>query len=300
MRAKSTLAVVCVLMGTCAILPAAEAARSEGRQAQKPFRTAQATPQQVARPAEPAKPAQRAQHAAPVHAAQQAPRQPSAPRPQAAAPASPQPAAPAVRQAVIPPQQQAQAALATPAVARGFSAGGGTPILPVFVTSGVSCVPFARMATGMAISGDARLWWDNAAGTYARGQMPERGAVLAFPGSGNMSRGHVAVVSRVVNARTIHIDHANWGGPGIRRGTVMRGVVVVDVSDRNDWTAVRVQVGHDSGTFGRTYAAHGFIYNRPAGARIMTAGAGSLVEVAEASSPHAALHMRLAAETLGR
>lgn len=300
MRAKSTLAIVCVLIGTVAILPAAEAARSEGRQAQKPFRTSQATPQQAARPTEPAKPAQQqAQRTVPVQATQQAPRPVSVPQRQAVAMA-PQAAAPAIRQAVIPPQQQAQAALATPAVARGFAAGGGTPILPVSVSSGLSCVPFARMATGMAITGDARLWWHNAAGVYSRGQQPERGAVLALPGSGNMSRGHVAVVSRVVNARTIHIDHANWGGPGIRRGTVMRGVVVVDVSDRNDWTAVRVQVGHDSDTFGRTYAAHGFIYNRPDGARIMTAGAGGLVEVAEAASPHAALHMRLAAETLGR
>jgi hypothetical protein len=59
------------------------------------------------------------------------------------------------------------------------------------------------------------------------------------------------------------IDHANWGGPGIRRGSVMQNVSVVDVSDRNDWTAVRVQVGHDASSFGRTYATYGFIYNRP-------------------------------------
>lgn len=179
-------------------------------------------------------------------------------------------------------------------------AGGGTPILPVSVTSGISCVPYARMATGMAISGDARLWWYNAAGTYARGQRPERGSVLAFMSSGGMSHGHVAVVSRVVNARTILIDHANWGGPGIRRGTVMRGVTVVDVSDRNDWTAVRVQVGHSAEAFGRTYATHGFIYNRPVGTRILTAEAEGALEVAEAPSPHAALHARLAAEGLAR
>ncbi|WP_270937790.1 CHAP domain-containing protein, partial [Falsiroseomonas oryzae] len=225
------------------------------------------------------------------------------PRQASAAPA--RRAAPQQRQAqarrVIPPQEQAQAALLTPAVARGLSAGYGTPILPVSLSSGLSCVPFARMATGMNISGDARMWWYNAAGTYARGQQPERGAVLAFMPSGGMSRGHVAVVSRVVNARTIHIDHANWAGPGIRRGTVMRGVTVVDVSDRNDWTAVRVQVGHDNDTFGRTYATHGFIYNRAApGGRILTASAGGMMEVAEAPSPHVALHMQLASEAWTR
>jgi hypothetical protein len=154
------------------------------------------------------------------------------------------------------------------------------------------------MATGIAVSGDARLWWHNAAGSYARGQAPERGSILAFAASGGMSRGHVAVVSRVVNARTIQIDHANWAGPGIRRGTVMRGVTVVDVSDRNDWTAVRVQVGHTSEAFGRTYATHGFIYNRPAGTRILRAAADGALEIAEAPSPHAALHARLAAEAL--
>lgn len=196
------------------------------------------------------------------------------------------------RRSAIAPQAQAHAALAMPAMLRGPAIGAGTPILPVSITSGLSCVPFARMATGMNISGDARLWWHNAAGTYARGQMPERGAVLAFMASGGMSRGHVAVVSRIVNARTIEVDHSNWAGPGIRRGTVMRGVTVVDVSDRNDWTSVRVQVGHSREAFGRTYPTHGFIYNRPAGTRILTASAAATEEVAEAPSAHAALHLR--------
>lgn len=128
---------------------------------------------------------------------------------------------------------------------------------------GISCVPYARMATGMAVSGNGWQWWDNAAGLYSRGRRPEPGSVLAFRSSGGMARGHVAVVERVVGARHVLIDHANWAGPGIRRGTVMRDVSVVDVSEDNDWTAVRVQVGHDAGTFGRTYPTYGFIYNRP-------------------------------------
>ncbi len=134
---------------------------------------------------------------------------------------------------------------------------------PVRQAGGISCVPYARMATGMAVTGNGWQWWDNAAGLYSRGRRPEAGSVLAFQSSGGMSRGHVAVVNRVVGARHVMIEHANWAGPGIRRGTVMRDVSVVDVSEDNDWTAVRVQVGHDAGTFGRQYPTYGFIYNRP-------------------------------------
>jgi hypothetical protein len=81
---------------------------------------------------------------------------------------------------------------------------------------------------------------------------------------------------------------------------VMRGVVVMDVSDRNDWTAVRVQVGHDSSSFGRTYSTHGFIYNRSPGTRMLTAEAERFTEVAQAVSPHMTQHQRLAAQLLGR
>ena len=38
-----------------------------------------------------------------------------------------------------------------------------------------------------------------------------------------------------------------------------------DSSNNNDWTAVRVQVGHDDAAYGRTYPTYGFIYNRPDG-----------------------------------
>ncbi|WP_424812144.1 CHAP domain-containing protein [Roseococcus sp. YIM B11640] len=129
---------------------------------------------------------------------------------------------------------------------------------------GISCVPYARSITGMEISGNGRDWWENSAGRYARGQRPRVGSILSFPGSGGMRSGHVAVVSRVVQPRMIEIDHANWGGPGIRRGSVMHNVRVIDVSSDNSWTRVRVQVGYDSSTFGREYPTDGFIHNAPA------------------------------------
>ncbi|HXT82027.1 MAG TPA: CHAP domain-containing protein [Acetobacteraceae bacterium] len=126
---------------------------------------------------------------------------------------------------------------------------------------GISCVPYAKMVSGIAIAGNAWQWWDNAAGHYARGARPEPGSVLAFRSNHRMPLGHVAVVDRVVNAREIIIDHANWPSPGMRNG-VSHDVAVVDVSEANDWTAVRVELGH-GGDFGAVYPTHGFIYDRP-------------------------------------
>lgn len=159
---------------------------------------------------------------------------------------------------------------------------------------GISCVPFARAASGIELKGNAKNWWEAASGIYARGARPEPGAVLNFRGTGRMRLGHVAVVTRVINSREIEIDHANWGGPGMRRGQVSRGISVVDVSPRNDWTQVRVALGHGD-AFGSVYPTYGFIYDRPdrgmmvantlapAHGGIISAGAGKVpVEVADA------------------
>lgn len=126
---------------------------------------------------------------------------------------------------------------------------------------GISCVPFARNETGMAVAGNAADWWDNAAGVYERGSRPETGSVLNFRANSHMHLGHVAVVTDVLDQRHLVIDHANWSGPGARRGGVSRQVQVVDVSPENNWTAVRVELGH-SGSFGSIYPTFGFIYNR--------------------------------------
>ena len=125
----------------------------------------------------------------------------------------------------------------------------------------LQCVAFARAVTNIALSGNAANWWDNAAGVYNRGQRPVPNSVLAFTANGRMPLGHVAVVSRIVNGREIEIDHANWAGAGAHVGGVARGVAVVDVSERNDWTAVRVTVGQ-TGDFGSVYPTYGFIYDQ--------------------------------------
>jgi surface antigen len=130
-----------------------------------------------------------------------------------------------------------------------------------YAYGGISCVPFARNASGIDVAGNAWEWWDNAAGVYARGTAPEAGSVLAFRANGRMRLGHVAVVSRVINPREIEVDQANWWGAGMRGG-VARGTPVVDVSEANDWSAVRVGLG-ESGDFGSVYPTYGFIYDRP-------------------------------------
>ena len=124
----------------------------------------------------------------------------------------------------------------------------------------LQCVPFARAASGIELKGNAVNWWDAAAGVYERGNRPEPGAVLNFRANGNMRLGHVAVVRQIVNRREIEIDHANWAWSD--KGNVSRGVAVIDVSERNDWTAVRVALGHGE-DFGSIYSTYGFIYDRP-------------------------------------
>jgi len=136
---------------------------------------------------------------------------------------------------------------------------------------GISCVPYVRQATGVAVRGNGGEWWHNAAGLYARGHRPEPGAIMAFSPTSRMQLGHVAVVQEVLSPRKVLIHHANWGGPGISRGSIMAGVSVVDVSLRNDWSSVRVQVGQYQESFGSIYPIQGFIYDRPDNGYIRTA-----------------------------
>src|SRR5580704_13534304 len=87
-----------------------------------------------------------------------------------------------------------------------------------YAGGGISCVPFARNDSGIAVAGNAWQWWDNAAGTYARGSVPEPGSVLTFRSNGRMRLGHVAVVSRIINPREVEVEHANWWGAGMSGG----------------------------------------------------------------------------------
>ena len=132
----------------------------------------------------------------------------------------------------------------------------------------LECVPYARQVSGIQLSGNAYTWWNEAPGRYDRGQSPQAGSVLNFRANGRMRLGHVAVVQEVVNRREILITQANWGGPGFVRGGVSSDISVVDVSPNNDWTAVRMALGHSS-TYGSVYPTYGFIYKNAAPATLM-------------------------------
>lgn len=146
-----------------------------------------------------------------------------------------------------------------------------------FAYSRLQCVPYAREVSHIELSGDAFLWWAEAAGRYERGYMPAVGSVLNFRSTGRMPLGHVAVVTAVLNQRTILVTQANWV-----RGTITNDVTVEDISADNNWSDVRVEYGNGS-EMGSSYPTYGFIYNRPASTpTIYAANAGGRNEVAEA------------------
>ena len=155
----------------------------------------------------------------------------------------------------------------------------------------MSCVPFARLNSGIELAGNAWSWWNNADGVYQRGARPEVGSVLNFRANGHMHSGHVAVVTQVENARTVDIDHANWSG----RGTISRNVRVVDVSPMNDWTAVRVALSR-SGDFGSVYPTYGFIYDRPDAGTMVANNATAPMPMLANAAPR---DLRPAADQLG-
>jgi hypothetical protein len=120
----------------------------------------------------------------------------------------------------------------------------------------LQCVPYARRETGIDIHGNANLWWQRAAGRFERSHVPARGTVMAFKGSASNPRGHVAVVREIRGPRELTVDHANWLGGG----EISVETPVIDVSQNNDWSKVRVYFV-PSGQWGaRVFPVAGFIY----------------------------------------
>ena len=132
--------------------------------------------------------------------------------------------------------------------------------VPATARDYLQCVPFARAESGVDIRGNAKTWWAQAAGEYDRGQEPRKGAVMAFASTAGMPLGHVAVVKKVVSDREILIDHANWSPINGRRGQIERNVRVVDVSDKGDWSMVRVWYAPIGDLGLRANPVQGFIY----------------------------------------
>lgn len=126
----------------------------------------------------------------------------------------------------------------------------------------LQCVPYARQISGIDLQGDAWKWWSAAAGRYDRGRTPQMDAVMVFGRQGSMRYGHVSVVSKVVNSRMILVDHANWAPMrSAGRGAITKLVPVLDVSDKNDWSKVRVWYEPSSSFGSKVYRTDGFVYN---------------------------------------
>ena len=119
----------------------------------------------------------------------------------------------------------------------------------------LQCAPYAREHSGIKIYGDAYTWWDQAAGKYERGALPETGTVMVLNNYAGTERGHLAVVRRVVGPREIRVDHANW----LDDGAIYVNDPVEDVSSSNDWSVVRVFNLKTGGWGARLYPVQGFI-----------------------------------------
>lgn len=133
------------------------------------------------------------------------------------------------------------------------------------------CVPFARAASGIQIYGDAWTWWEQAAGRYARGYVPTVGSVIVFARTPRLPRGHVAVISRIVDRRVVMVTHANWSRQNGERGHVEQDVTLTDVSPDNDWSDVKVWYRDSTGLGSTVYPVYGFIYGKPMTAQLAPA-----------------------------
>ena len=122
----------------------------------------------------------------------------------------------------------------------------------------VSCVPFAREHSGVNLHGDAYTWWDQANGRYPRSSTPSKGAVMVLAGYAGSKRAHVAVVRRIVSAREVRVDHANW----LNNGAIYLDDPVADISPDNDWSQVLVWNVQTHAWGVHVYDVEGFIEPR--------------------------------------
>ena len=135
-----------------------------------------------------------------------------------------------------------------------------TPAPAMALNEGLQCVPYARAISGVEIYGDAHTWWGKAKGKYERGSKPRVGAVLSFKSHGSSRLGHIAAVRALVDKRTILVSHANWSRINGKRGHIEDDVQVVDVSQKNDWSKVKVWYQPIGALGGTSYPINGFIY----------------------------------------
>lgn len=116
----------------------------------------------------------------------------------------------------------------------------------------LQCAVYARERSGIDLRGAAGAWWNMARGLYDRATTPSLGAVMVLGGT---PKGHVAVVTKVLSATAILVDHANW----MNKGEIQLGALMEDVSAAGDWSAVRVWYLPSKGLGRKAYPVKGFI-----------------------------------------
>jgi surface antigen len=132
------------------------------------------------------------------------------------------------------------------------------PAPPPSPNARMQCVPYARAFTGIFIRGDAWTWWHSAGGLYSRGNVPEPYSLLVLARTERLRSGHLAVVTGIEGPREIRVSHANW----LNDERILEHVRVLDVSEANDWSALRFW-NPQTGNFGQVYEAYGFVYRNP-------------------------------------
>lgn len=146
-------------------------------------------------------------------------------------------------------------------------------------------VPFTRQATGIMLYGDASTWWNQAAGKYERGNVPRVGSAIAFAKTERLPVGHVAVVSRIVEKRVLILTHANWTGQNGARGHAEQDITLYDVSDRNDWSKVKVWYRDAEGLSDEIFAVSGFIYGRNPSPQLQSVNSDNVGALTDAYVP---------------
>lgn len=140
--------------------------------------------------------------------------------------------------------------------------GGGSPetvwLAPRIVATPrfLQCVPYARRESGVPIRGNAATWWRSASGLFRRSTGPAYGAIMVFRSSRRNPNGHLAVVRQIVDSRKVVVDHANW----LNKGRIHHGTPVIDVSQSNDWSAVRVWYTPGNRLGAHVFPVSGFIH----------------------------------------
>ena len=113
---------------------------------------------------------------------------------------------------------------------------------------------FVRANWSPQLFGPASGWWE-AAPASDRNDRPAMGSLLLLTGYCDGACGHAAIVTRIVSAREIRIDHADW----LHDGAIYRNNPVADVSWNNDWSRVRVFNIRTGSWGGKVYAVRGFL-----------------------------------------